>query len=103
MTDDQIKHMTERFLNWRIPTDRFHPDCGVSVQRPNYGPNVEWMLTGTNLFDYALAEEMVRHMVEGLNELAGRITPEWCEAMAPLEADHEVGAGFETIPPGPRP
>lgn len=66
MTDDQIKHMAERFLNWRIPTDTFHPDNGVSAQRPNFGPGVEWMLTGTNLFDYTQAEAMVRHMVEGM-------------------------------------
>jgi hypothetical protein len=66
MTQEQIKYMTERFLSWRIPTDRFQPDGGVSVQRPNYAPNVEWMLTGTNLFDYTLAEEMVRHMTEGM-------------------------------------
>lgn len=68
MTDDQIKYMTERFLNWRIPTDTFHPDCGVSVKRPNYGPGVEWMLMGTNLFDADQAEAMVRHMLDGMPE-----------------------------------
>lgn len=62
MTDEQIKRMVERFLNWCIPED-FNPDGGISVKRPNYGPNVEWRLTGTNLFDYSQAEAMVRHMV----------------------------------------
>lgn len=66
MTDEQIKHMTERFLSWKLPAD-FNPDCGISAQRPNYGPNVAWEPMGTNLLDYTQAEAMVRHMVEGLS------------------------------------
>jgi hypothetical protein len=73
MTDDQIKHMAERFLAWKLP-DNFNPDAGISFE-PNY--NVEYMAakglppsrhapTGTNLFDYTQAVQMVRHMVEGL-------------------------------------
>lgn len=65
MTNDElVKHMTERFLAWKLPTN-FNPDNGISVQRPNYGPNVAWEPTGTNLFDYTQAEAMVRHMLEG--------------------------------------
>lgn len=73
MTDDQIKHMAERFLGWKLP-ENFRPDAGISFE-PEF--NVEYMAkqgkppmrhkpTGTNLFDYTQAVEMVRHMVEGL-------------------------------------
>jgi hypothetical protein len=65
MTDDQIKHMTERFLSWRLP-ENFNPDGGVSVKRPNYAPDVPWHLTGTNLFDYEQTKAMVRYMVDDL-------------------------------------
>jgi hypothetical protein len=76
-SDEQIKHMAERFLNWKLP-DPWHPDGGISFQ-PEY--NVEHMAkqglppmrhepTGTNLFDYTQAMAVVRHMVEGLPEPA---------------------------------
>jgi hypothetical protein len=39
MTDAQIKHMTERFLGWKLP-ENFNPDGGISAARPNYGPDV---------------------------------------------------------------
>ncbi len=65
LSADQIQHMVERFLTWRLPYP-WHPDNGISVQRPNYGPGVTWEPTGTNLFDYTQAEEMVRHMAQGL-------------------------------------
>lgn len=68
MNDDQIKHMVERFLAWRLPAN-FNPDNGIGVERPNYGPNVQWEPLGTNLFDYTQAEAMVRHMLEGLPPL----------------------------------
>lgn len=73
MTDDQIKHMTERFLQWKLPDD-FNPDAGISFE-PEF--NVEYNAkrgkppqrhepTGTNLFDYRQAEAMVRHMIAEL-------------------------------------
>lgn len=73
MTDDQIKHMTERFLGWRLP-EPWHPDNGISFE-PEF--NAEYNAkhgkppqrrepTGTNLFDYTQAEAMVRHMIEGV-------------------------------------
>ena len=73
MTDEQIKHMAERFLNWKLP-EHFRPDAGISFQ-PEF--NIEYNAkhglppqrhepTGTNLFDYTQAVEMVRHMVKGL-------------------------------------
>ena len=66
MTDEQIKHMTDRFLLWHLPRD-FAPDAGISydgkclITHPELG-----MPTGTNLFDANQAEQMVRYMVEGM-------------------------------------
>jgi len=73
MTDEQIKHMTERFLQWKLP-ENFNPDAGISFD-PEY--NKEWNAkhgrppdrhepVGTNLLGYDEAEAMVRHMVAGL-------------------------------------
>ena len=62
MTDEQIRHMTERFLQWPLPSD-FAPDNGIRVERPNYAPSVPWEPIGTNLLTYKQAEAMVRHMV----------------------------------------
>jgi hypothetical protein len=73
VTEDQIKHMVDRFLGWKLPAN-FSPDAGI-----RFGPeyNVEWNAKqglppnrhepiGTNLFDAVQAEAMVRHMLEGL-------------------------------------
>jgi hypothetical protein len=65
MSEDQIKYMVNRFLQWELPKN-FNPDNGVTVTRPNYAPNVQWWITGTNLLDYTQAEEMVRYMLEGM-------------------------------------
>lgn len=68
MTDDQIKHMVDRFLSWRLP-ETFAPDGGISFEclrnkgGPYEAPNRP---TGTNVFDAEQATAMVRHMVEGL-------------------------------------
>lgn len=73
MTDEQIKYMVYRFLGWRVP-EHFRPDAGISFN-PEY--NVEYNAargkppalhqpSGTNLFDAAQAEAMVRYMVEGM-------------------------------------
>ncbi len=66
MTDDQIKHMVERFLQWRLP-ENFNPDAGISFT-PNYGVGGPYagkhQPSGTNLFDYTQAQAMVRHMIE---------------------------------------
>lgn len=68
MTEDQIKHMVERFLSWRLP-ENFNPDNGISFKKTfneNTSHPMKHEPTGTNLFDFAQASEMVRHMVEGL-------------------------------------
>jgi hypothetical protein len=73
LTDEQIKHMVNRFLSWRLPED-FSPDAGISF-KPEY--NVEFNArnglppqrhepVGTNLFSDDQAEAMVRHMLEGM-------------------------------------
>ena len=68
MTEGQIKHMAERFLQWRLPAD-FSPDAGISF-KADYNENTPWPgkhePVGTNLFNFNQAQEMVRHMVEGL-------------------------------------
>ena len=68
MTDEQIKHMTNQFLGWKLP-DNFQPDCGISF-KATYNEGSEHQGTfkpvGTNLLSYTQAEAMVRHMLEGL-------------------------------------
>ena len=68
MTDEQIKHMAERFLAWRLP-ENFNPDAGISF-KAEYNEGTPWPgkhePTGTNLLSYTQAEAMVRHMVEGM-------------------------------------
>lgn len=64
MTDEQIKHMTNRFLQWILPKD-FSPDAGISFTRPN-SPESWPGPSGTNLLNADQAERMIRHIVEGL-------------------------------------
>ena len=59
ITEDQIKHMADRFLSWNLPDD-FSPDAGITFDRGKGRP------TGTNLFDATQAEAMVRYMLAGL-------------------------------------
>lgn len=74
MNEIQIKHLVDRFLNWRLPKD-FRPDAGISYKRPNYAPEVDATPSGTNLFSADQATEMVRHMIEGL-PTAESMTPQ---------------------------
>jgi len=72
MTEDQIKHMANRFLAWAIP-ENFAPDNGVRFDgwignKGIKGYEYRRDLRGTNLFDAMQAEAMVRHMLEGLPE-----------------------------------
>lgn len=68
MTEDQIKHMTQRFLCWKLPTD-FCPDGGISF-KADFNENTPWPSrhepTGTNLFDYSQAKAMVLAMIEDM-------------------------------------
>ncbi len=69
MTEDQIKHMVDRFLGWRLPED-FHPDCGIEFDaeaaRKLNPINHRYEPVGTNLFTATQATAMVRYLIEGL-------------------------------------
>lgn len=68
MTDEQVKHLVNRFLVWRLPAS-FNPDGGVSF-KAEYNENTPFPMkhepTGTNLLDAPQAEAMVRFMLGGL-------------------------------------
>lgn len=70
MTDEQIKHMVDRFLSWRLP-ENFHPDAGISF-KAEFNEHTRWPMkhqpVGTNLFDADQARAMVRYMAEGMPE-----------------------------------
>lgn len=67
MTEEQIKHLVDRFLGWTLP-EGFKPDNGIRYTPPHGC----WSSppTGTNLFDATQADAMVRHMVKGASALA---------------------------------
>lgn len=81
MTNDQIKHMVDRFLSWKLP-DNFNPDGGASF-KAEFNENTPWPMrhepSGTNLLDYTQAEAMVRHMLEGLPDAAEGVDPDLVE------------------------
>ncbi len=62
----QIKHMVDRFLGWRLPDD-FHPDGGISFKK-EYNEHTEYPAkhepTGTNLFTATQAERMMEYILE---------------------------------------
>lgn len=68
MNEDQIKHMVNRFLSWKLPAN-FSPDAGISF-KADYNEHTAHPAkhepTGTNLFDATQATEMVRYMIEGM-------------------------------------
>lgn len=65
MTDAKIKEMVSSFLAWKLPAD-FSPDAGISFNA-GFNENTKWPMrhepTGTNLFNYAQAEAMIRHIL----------------------------------------
>ncbi len=87
LTDEQIKHMRDRFLFWKLPAD-FRPDCGIhfdaDVAKKLHPQNHRYEPQGTNLFDATQAEAMVRFMVEGVPQ---SMEPTYDEHVAAL---HEV-------------
>jgi len=65
MTEDQIKHMVQRFLQWRLPED-FDPDGGISFKREfneHTSHPMRHQPVGTNLFNATQTEAMIRHML----------------------------------------
>lgn len=73
MTEEQIKHMVDRFLGWRLP-ENFSPDGGISFKK-TFNEHTDWPgvhePTGTNLFGADQAEAMVRHMIDGMPKEEG--------------------------------
>lgn len=68
LSADQIDHMVQRFLAWRLP-ESFNPDAGISFEpKFNVGTPYETkhQPTGTNLLGYEEAKAMVLHMAEGM-------------------------------------
>ncbi|MCM2472174.1 hypothetical protein HGO38_01615 [Rhizobium sp. CG5] len=68
MTEDQIKHMVNRFLAWKLP-EEFNPDGGISFKRrfnEHTAHPMKHEPSGTNLLDATQAQAMVRHMLDGL-------------------------------------
>lgn len=63
--EEAVKQMAQRFLAWKLP-ENFHPDAGISYQRPNYAPQIDATPHGTNLLNAEQAEAMVRHLIDGL-------------------------------------
>jgi hypothetical protein len=70
MRPDQIAHMVNRFLAWKLP-ENFRPDAGISF-KATFNEHTPYPMkhepTGTNLLDATQAEVMVRHMVDGMPE-----------------------------------
>jgi len=67
MTDEQIKHMANRFLGWKLP-ENLYPDNGISFKPPfDTEPmrSRHWPM-GTNFLNATQAEKMVRHMLDQL-------------------------------------
>lgn len=72
MVEEQIKHMVDRFLRWRLP-ENFTPDAGISFKatfNDHLPQPAKHNPTGTNLFDATQADAMVRYMVDGLEDVA---------------------------------
>lgn len=65
---EQIKHMVDRFLAWKLPSD-FRPDGGITFEPvANAGTHHEFPRepVGTNLLTAAQAQAMMLHLMEGL-------------------------------------
>jgi len=68
MTDEQIKHMVDQFLQWKLP-ENFNPDGGISfepIMNKHTTHPMKREPVGTNLLDAQQAEAMVRHMIKDM-------------------------------------
>lgn len=64
---DQINRIVNRFLSWRLP-ENFSPDGGISFKKHgNEGTPHQYVNspTGTNLFDFTQAYQMVEYLLQG--------------------------------------
>lgn len=64
-TEDQIRHMVDRFLGWRVPSN-FNPDAGITYTPARQLPGIDRRPSGTNLLDATQAEAMLRYIVDGM-------------------------------------
>lgn len=72
-TEDLVEKMVDRFLVWPLP-EEFSPSCGIAFVKSYQNmlgmqtrePGTPWWPVGTNLFGAVQAEQMVRHMLDGL-------------------------------------
>jgi hypothetical protein len=74
-TEDQIKHMVDRFLSWKLP-ENFNPDGGISFKaayNEHTAHPAKHEPSGTNLFGATQATAMVRYMLEGIGAKVGRL------------------------------
>lgn len=65
MTDNDVKRMVDRFLQWKLPAD-FAPDGGISFKAAfnEHTPHpMRHEPVGTNLLNATQAEEMIRHIL----------------------------------------
>ena len=92
MTSEQIEYMVQRFLGWRLP-ENFNPDAGISF-KPYFNEHTDHPMksepTGTNLFDYGQAKEMIRYLVDGMPVAS---------APSPEELAREIARLMFTNPP----
>lgn len=99
MTDEQIKHMVDRFLGWRLPED-FHPDAGISF-KPTFNDHTKHPMryepTGTNLLDATQATAMIRHLVKELPSSNSVMDEAVSEMLAALKAARDMWAGNPTV------
>ena len=101
MTEAQIKHMVTRFLGWRLPGN-FSPDGGIFFHKTfneHTAHPMDHEPSGTNLFDAAQAEAMVRHMVEDLPPQAPQPTADHTERARELVADWRAHVGWDNALP----
>lgn len=71
MNEEKIKHMVDRFLQWKLPVD-FHPDAGITF-KPDFNEHTDHPMkhepVGTNLLTADQAKEMIRFITEGIETI----------------------------------
>jgi len=67
--DELIKHMTDRFLGWKLPED-FAPDAGIKFSTTFPPSSPAWPI-GTNLFTADQVKQMFEHCLEAAPQATG--------------------------------